>query len=358
MTSRLKVAAFFTVIVFTLLFSSCSENKTEVDNEVTDQSDDQSDESQISDQSDDLSDEVLTESDVDLVDEVDDVDIQDKSDESEVSDDQSDQSEMSDQSDESEKPDSEMVEIASGSFMMGCQNGDTLCYSNGEEEPLHSVTISAFKMDKFEVTTADYKKCIDAGVCNNLSEDEPHYTVAEPEGHYTNNCTINSPDWDEDALSVNCISWFGAKAYCEWIGRKLPTEAQWEYAASGTAGTLYTWGNEAPSCSYTMMFDTVSSKSGCGTESVGKPGEYLNDESPFGVFDMAGNLTEWVSDFYKKDYYSESPANDPQGPETGSYKVFRGGFWGGSDPAIFRNSARPYLPPETALSMHGFRCVK
>lgn len=366
MTSSLKVAAFFTVIFFTLLFSACKDAKSEVD---------------------DLSDEVLTESDEDVVDEVDKMDTDETVDAAtdEVTDENNDDSieeqedeysdesddevldeitdEQSDETDDSDSisveiPDSEMVTISSGSFMMGCQSGDTLCYENGEEEPLHEVTLSSFKIDKYEVITADYKKCIAAGVCNNLNEDEPHYIVAEPEGYYTNNCSINSPDWDEDELSVNCISWFGAKAYCEWVGRKLPTEAQWEYAASGTANTLYTWGNESPSCSYTMMYDTVSSKSGCGTESMAKPGEYLNDVSPFGVFDMAGNLTEWVSDYYKIDYYSQSPQNDPLGPETGSYKIFRGGFWGGSDPATFRNSARPYLPPETALSMHGFRCAK
>lgn len=355
MTSRLKVTVFFLILLFALLFSSCSDEKTEVDNEVSDTFENNEDDVNIQDES-----EIFDESD----------EKSDQSDESEVSDEKFDQSELSDESDEEsdqsevpdetvdEKPDSEMVEITGGSFMMGCRNGDTLCYENGEEEPLHSVAISAFKMDKFEVTTADYKKCIEAGFCNNSDDEKPHYIVAEPEGYYTNNCTINSPDWDEDELSVNCISWYGADAYCKWVGRRLPTEAEWEYAASGTAGTLYTWGDESPTCEYTMMFDSVSSKSGCGTESVGKPGQYLNDESPFGVFDMTGNLTEWVSDYYKKDYYSESPSNNPQGPETGSYKVFRGGFWGGSDPAIFRNSARPYLPPETALSMHGFRCVK
>ncbi len=246
---------------------------------------------------------------------------------------------------------SEMILIPAGAFSMGCNSSvDSNCLD--DEKPYHTVTLADFYIDKYEVTSEDYEKCITAGACNNNIEEEHNYL------DYTNSSCFVGNGVDGE-IAANCISWFGAYNYCAWIGKRLPTEAEWEKAARGTDGRLYPWGEDAPDCTFTVMYDNSQSVTGCGNERPWAPGLKVKDVSPYGVYDMAGNVTEWVNDRYSATYYSSDDAGvNPSGPLEGNNRVFRGGFWGAGDSKYFRTSSRMPIAPAVALSMNGFRCAR
>jgi len=196
-----------------------------------------------------------------------------------------------------------MCLILSGSFGMGC-NESVDGYCGSDEYPYHEVTLSGYYIDKTEVTQGEYKECVDAGECDT------------PACYWDPSGTPNRP--------VECVNWTQAGEYCAWAGKRLPTEAEWEKAARGTDARKYPWGNERAACDYAVMDD--GSGNGCGTE---RPWDVCSKspagDSPYGLCDMAGNLLEWVSDWYDSAYYASSPASNPTGPVNGSGRVARGG---------------------------------
>jgi formylglycine-generating enzyme required for sulfatase activity len=221
------------------------------------------------------------------------------------------------------------VYVPAGSFQMGSDSG------NSDEKPVHTVTLDAFWVDQTEVTNKMYALCVGAGECPPPSSTKS-YTL---DSYYGNAQYDNYP--------VIYVSWNNAKAYCEWAGRRLPTEAEWEKAARGTDGRIYPWGDAAPES--TMLNFNVGD-----TTEVGK---YPNGASPYGALDMAGNVWEWVNDWYGESYYSNSPSENPQGPDSGQFRALRGGSWNYYD-RLVRAASRDWFAPDDFNNNFGFRCAR
>lgn len=218
----------------------------------------------------------------------------------------------------------------------------------GGSSPYHELMLSGYYIDKNEVTVSAYGACVNAGVC------KPPSTVSL-DGE-TCNWTVNG----KEDHPVNCVNWNQAVTYCEWAGKRLPTEAEWEKAARGTDGRKYPWGNEDATCDYAVM---NYGGYGCGTESTWAAcSKSPVGDSPYGLCDMAGNVWEWVSDWYGADYYSSSPSSDPIGAESGSERVIRGGsFYSSADffDDTLRASLREALDPNVDdRGTLGMRCAR
>ncbi|HPH98311.1 MAG TPA: formylglycine-generating enzyme family protein [Anaerolineaceae bacterium] len=236
-----------------------------------------------------------------------------------------------------------MVLIPEGNFQMGCDGGHSGGYScDADVLPLHTVFLSAYYMDKFEVTNADYARCEDEGGCPTPEE----YKSIDPSMYYRNPTYAHYP--------MIYVTWEEAVNYCAWAGKRLPTEAEWEKAARGPADTRsYPWGDAEPSCSLANISPGFNDCVGHTTE----VGSYPAGASPYGLMDMAGNVWEWVSDWYGEDYYSVSPSSNPQGPESGTHKLLRGGGWF-NDAYGVRVLYRSPVFPFAADFAHGWRCAK
>lgn len=186
------------------------------------------------------------------------------------------------------------------------------------------------------MTNAQYNKCVQAGACTASA--------------YASDSRFNG-----DNQPVVGVDWSQAQAYCQWAGRQLPTEAQWEKAARGTDGQIYPWGNQPATCEYAVMDD--GSSSGCGKGDAAWPvGSKPKGASPYGALDMAGNVWEWVTDWYDAKYYASAPLRNPLGPSSGQVRVLRGGSW--NSVQIHARAASRYLnAPDNRSSLIGFRCV-
>jgi formylglycine-generating enzyme required for sulfatase activity len=222
-----------------------------------------------------------------------------------------------------------MMYVPAGEFTMG--SGDAV----------HSVTLDAYWIDKFEVTNAAYKKCVDAGVCDPPKESKS----------YTRTAYYSNPEFDE--YPVIYVDWTMATTYCEWRDDSLPTEAQWEKAARGTDGRTYPWG-ENINCDKANYHDGNKYCVGDTT----KVGSYESGKSPYEVYDMAGNVWEWVNDWYDGAYYQSSPASNPLGPSSGTYRVLRGGSWNNFVDYNVRSASRYYGTPDYISVNVGFRCAR
>ena len=241
-------------------------------------------------------------------------------------------------------PTEDMVLIPEGTFTMGCAPKDRRC--KRQEKPGHKVALGAFKIDRFEVTVSDYRACVNAGTC---SPPQMIGRACEAEPAYFN--------WgrsDRGEHPVNCVTWEQSTQYCEWLDKRLPTEAEWEKAARGKDGRIHPWGNEDASCEVACMIGSAAV--GCGRNSTCPVGAFETGVSPFGVHDMAGNVWEWTADFYDKGYYRKSPKRDPTGPPSGKIHTLRGGGFD-FNKTHMRASNRLGFPLPRGASA-GFRCAR
>ncbi|HMS82483.1 MAG TPA: formylglycine-generating enzyme family protein [Nitrospira sp.] len=225
-----------------------------------------------------------------------------------------------------------MMLVPSSEFIMGSDQGDE------DEAPVHRVYLNAFYIDKFEVTNARFAKYVEA------IQSEPPWGFSDKE----------TPVVHADR-PVRWVSWMDAMGYCLWVGKRLPTEAEWEKAARGTDERMYPWGNDPP----TPVHAVYGLKEG-GAETVSVIGNHHMGQSPYGVQDLAGNLYEWVMDWYAEDFYSSfinSPAINPRGPTEGTAKVQRGGSYINA-PYRLRSSFRTKGDPTEQDPNVGFRCAQ
>lgn len=243
-------------------------------------------------------------------------------------------------------PNNEMVTVSAGNFDMGCNSAiDPLC-TIIDEEQLHRVYVDEFQIDKYEVTFQRYQKCISAGECTPLAI-----------GGSMNYDRFLSGEGMEN-FPVNGVSWFQADMFCKWEDKRLPTEAEWEKAARGPDGRIFPWGNEYPTCDVAVMDAPLAGELGCKTGNAMNVGSKPKGASPYGAEDMAGNVWEWVSDWYSATYFENSPKDNPQGPETGSYKVAKGGDFFSRAGYELRGSSRFFYDPSNYSPAIGFRCAK
>lgn len=220
--------------------------------------------------------------------------------------------------------------VPAGNFIMGSDSG----YDN--EKPAHSVYVDDFYIDKYEVTNALYKACVDAGACQS-----PKQTNS-----FTRESYYGNSEYDD--YPVLYVDWEDAASYCQWRGMSLPTEAQWEKAARGTDGRTYPWGNKIDE-GYANYKDDLGDTSAVGS--------YENGKSPYGVYDMAGNVWEWVADWYSDTYSLNTVLTNPTGPASGQFRVLRGGSWHDGDD-IVRTTNRGWNQLEYFYNVDfGFRCA-
>ncbi|MFO0699820.1 MAG: SUMF1/EgtB/PvdO family nonheme iron enzyme [Nitrospira sp.] len=233
-----------------------------------------------------------------------------------------------------------MVEIPAGSFPMGVPPGDR---DGGRDEyPRHEVWLDTFLIDQFEVTNGRY-----LGFVKSTGYRVPQNPTNPTRNLWQGN-TITDALTDRPVINVD---WYDAVAYCQWAGKRLPTEAEWEKAAKGTSDRRFAWGNVEPTAKHLNY-----NQRWIGEKTLMPVGSYEAGKSPYGVYDVAGNVWEWVNDWYDGRYYEKSPSKNPKGPQEGTKKVIRGAGWQNETPTVrvfTRVDSHPMIRNEST----GFRCA-
>jgi len=230
------------------------------------------------------------------------------------------------------------ITIEGDAFRMGGEDGDL------DETPIHDVVVPTFEMLKTEVTLGQYVACMDAGMCSQPLDGE-------------NGCEWNPEGRDDQP--VNCVTWYQAQDYCGWVGGRLPSEAEWEFAArSRGKDTLYPWGNEEATCDYAIMEDPVYPGMCCGIEGLWD----VCSRSPWGdseqgLCDLAGHLWEWNQDWYHASYVGAPDDGSAWEAGGGTARVARGGSCGNNHETL-RSANRDYRDPADAILGLGFRCAR
>ncbi len=217
-----------------------------------------------------------------------------------------------------------LVYVPAGEFIMGLGYGDA---------PTKTVTLDAYWIQQTVVTNKMYNQCVTSGNCT-----VPVQEIGAP--------PIDSIQYGD--YPVVGVDWTAANAYCQWIGGQLPSEAQWEKAARGQNGNVYPWGNTKPTCDLANFGTCVKHTSDVN--------DYPSGKSPYGLLDMAGNVYEWVNDYYDANYYASGPSANPTGPATGDHRVIRGSSFE-SDASQLLAALRHPSPPDYTSQDLGFRCV-
>lgn len=236
-----------------------------------------------------------------------------------------------------------MALVPAGAFTMGSQQAGL------DESPEHPVYLDAYFIDIHEVSASDYSQFLNA--VDNINA----YYLDNKYGTLLYNSRFE-PRPGLESYPVNNVNWKGANAYCRWKGKRLPTEAEWEKAARGTDKRIFPWGNSRPTPLQARYFQTWTEET---RHSVMTPVNTLPEgKSPYGLFNMAGNVKEWVDDWYDREYYTETTEyTNPKGPIGGEFKGLRGGSWkdlGGFVYSSFRNNSHP----DTRMDDYGFRCAQ
>jgi len=224
----------------------------------------------------------------------------------------------------------EMVTIPGGPFVRGTTNGGF------DEQPQRTLALETFSIDRYEVTNHQYQQFVLA---------TGHRKAGPPSRYAKSISKMRGPN-----QPVVYVSWDDANEYCRWKGKRLPTEAEWEKAMRGTDARLWPWGNqEKPNgANWARVQD--------GHEVSARVGSFSTDKSPYGVMDGAGNVMEWVADWYQEAYYKEAPDKDPPSPEFGTFRVMRGGGYTTTGGDI-RITSRSKMVPDFRDETIGFRCA-
>jgi formylglycine-generating enzyme required for sulfatase activity len=226
-----------------------------------------------------------------------------------------------------------MALIPAGKFWMGSPDRE----GDKDEHPRHQVMLDALYMDKFDVTVARYANFMRA-----TNRSKPDYWKQVDSSKHGN-------------FPVVGVDWRDAEAYCRWVGKRLPTEAEWEKAARGTDGRTYPWGNEPPTAKLANFGKGFTSN--VYDERLAPVDSYEAGKSPYELHHMAGNVWEWTADWYDENFYGKSPEQNPNGPSGGESRVLRGGSWF-NVPGLLRSANRLRDTPSARNDDIGFRCAQ
>ncbi len=261
---------------------------------------------------------------------------------------------------------SDIAQIPAGQFFMGSTKDDAAA----NQKPAHNVTLSAFCIDLHEVTTAQYKACSDVGKCLRAGEDVTWPDITDTDkAAYSPLCNVLAPEERGDH-PINCVTWQQADVYCKANDKRLPTEAEWEYATRGPDGRTYPWGDEDPTPAHLNACGAECVKWGKGARvkldalfdtddgfaATAPVGKFPGGKSRFGPFDVVGNVWEWVGDWYAD--YDDAARENPTGPSNGEKRVIRGGAWNGGYASWLHPSFRYAQVPTARNAAIGFRCAK